>query len=63
MHISQIIPFLDENKKNTKIHCAIGDTKNGSSKLEPFFIFSKGKFKEWQDRQRQKNFEKNIYCH
>ena len=60
MVISQLIPFLNENKKEIKLHCAIGNTKNGGSKLEPLFEFSKGKFKEWQDGQWNKNFEKNY---
>ena len=60
MIISQLIPFLNENKKNVKIHCAIGNTERGYSKLEAFFVFSKGKFKEWQEEQTKRNFEKNY---
>jgi len=60
MYISQLIPFLNENKENVKIHCAIGNTEKGYSKLEAFFAFSKGQFKEWQEGQAKKNFEKNY---
>jgi len=56
VNISQLIPFLNENKKNIKIHCATGN----KTKLDAFFAFSKGEFKEWQDVQTQKNFEKNY---
>ena len=61
MNISQLIPFLNENKKEIKLHCAIGNPKKeGGNKLEPLIEFSKGKFKEWQDGQWNKNFEKNY---
>jgi len=56
MIISKLLPFLDENKKNIKIHCATGN----KTKLDAFFAFTKGEFKEWQDVQTQKNFEKNY---
>jgi len=54
MNISQLIPFLNENQKDVKIHCARGNTEKGKNKLEPFFEFTKGKFKEWQESQNQK---------
>jgi hypothetical protein len=60
MIISQLIPFLNENKVNVKIHCATGNTDEGNSKLEAFFAFSKDKFKEWQEDQTRKNFEKDY---
>jgi len=60
MDISQIIPFLKENDKDIKIHCAIGNAEKGKSKLEPLFEYSKGKFKEWQEGQNQKNFERKY---
>ena len=60
MDISQLIPFLIENEKDIKIHCAMGNAEKGKSKLEPLFEFSKGKFKEWQEGQNQKNFERNY---
>jgi hypothetical protein len=60
MVISQLIPFLNENKKEIKVHCATGNTEKGDSKLEAFFAFSKGNFKEWQEDQTKKNFEKKY---
>lgn len=60
MNISQLIPFLNENQKNVKIHCAIGNAEKGKNKLEPLFEFTKGKFKEWQEGQNQKNFERKY---
>ena len=56
MEIYKLIPFLEENKHDIKIHCAIGET----NKLQALYEFSKGKFKYWQECQRQKNFEKNY---
>jgi hypothetical protein len=56
MEIGKIIPFLEENKYDIKIHCAIGP----KNKLEALIEFSKGKFKYWQEGQRQKNFEKKY---
>jgi hypothetical protein len=60
MEISQLIPFLKDNEKNIKIHCAIGNAEKGKSRLEPLFEYSKGKFKEWQEGQNQKNFEREY---
>jgi len=61
VNISQLIPFLNENKKEIKLHCAIGNVKkSGGSKFEPLIEFTKGKFKDWQDGQWNKNFEKNY---
>jgi hypothetical protein len=56
MKISVIIPFLSENKEKIKIHCAIGRV----NKFDPLFEFSKGKFKEWQESQNNKNFEREY---
>jgi hypothetical protein len=56
MNISQVIPFLVENERKIKIHCAMG-TKN---KLEPLIQFTKEEFKEWQESQNQKNFEREY---
>jgi hypothetical protein len=60
MNISQLIPFLNENQKDVKIHCATGNAAKGKNKLEPLFEYSKGKFKEWQEGQNQKNFERRY---
>lgn len=56
MIISQIIPFLKENETKIKIHCAIGRI----NKYEPLYQFTKGKFKEWQEEQNNKNFEREY---
>jgi hypothetical protein len=56
MEIYKIIPFLEENKNNIKIHCAIGS----QNKLEPLYQFSKNKFKKWQENQNNKNFERDY---
>ena len=57
MNIKQIIPFLDENKKDIKVHCGIGTKKLN----EPVEVFMKGEFEEWQGHQTKKNFgRKNI---
>ena len=29
MDISQLLPFIKENEKNIKIHCAIGNAEKG----------------------------------
>jgi len=56
MKIIEIIPFLEKNKSKTKIHCAIGRV----NKIEPLYQFSKGEFKEWQEFQNNKNFEREY---
>jgi hypothetical protein len=56
MNIGTLIPFLVENKDKIKIHCAIGRL----DKLTPLYEFSTGKFKEWQESQNNKNFERNY---
>jgi hypothetical protein len=56
MEIYKIIPFLEENKNKIKIHCATGGVNN----LDALIQFSKNKFKEWQDNQTSKNFERDY---
>ena len=56
MLIKELFPFLETNQKKIKIHCAIGRT----NKFEPLYSFSKGAFKEWQEGQNNKNFERNF---
>ena len=56
MNISTLMPFLEENKKDFKIHCGIG-TKNLN---EPLEVFMSGGFKEWQEHQTQKNFQRKY---
>jgi hypothetical protein len=52
MLLKEILPFIDANKGNTKVHCAIGI----DYKFDPLYAFSKGSFKSWQEDQRNKNF-------
>lgn len=56
MNIKDLIPFLEENKKEIKIHCATGST----DVFAPKKSFLNGKFKEWQEEQNQKNFERKY---
>ena len=44
MKLKEMIPFLEENKKYIKVHCAIGRTNI----LDPMNAFTLGNFKEWQ---------------
>jgi hypothetical protein len=56
MLIREILPFIEENQRNIKIHCAIGRP----NKFEPLYSFSKGAFKKWQNEQNNKNFERGF---
>ena len=56
MTIKQIIPFLEENKKEIKVHCSIGEKKK-EDELEAFF---KGEFEKNQALQTKKNFERKY---
>lgn len=52
MLLKTLIPFLEENKKDTKIHFARGGARPEEA-LNEFLI---GDFKSWQERQNNKNF-------
>lgn len=56
MNITEIVPFLKENADKIKVHCAIGRI----NKHEPLFNFSSNKFKEWQEEQNKRNFEREY---
>jgi len=56
VEICKIIPFLEKKAGQIKIHCAIGRV----NKLEALIQFSKKKFKEWQEDQNNKNFERDY---
>ena len=56
MKIRELIPFLDEHQNEIKIHCATGS----SDIFAPKYAFQKGRFKEWQEEQNQKNFERKF---
>ena len=56
MLLKELIPFLAENQKEIKIHCATGR----DDLYAPKYAFQKGQFKEWQEEQTQKNFERKY---
>ncbi len=56
MNIKELIPFLEENKALVKIHCARG----GEDEYAPKKEFLNGIFKEWQEEQNKKNFERQY---
>lgn len=58
MNANQILQIKSEIIENSKIHFAIGsDPKN---RLEPLYSFYRDEFKDWQENQRNKNFEKDY---
>ena len=54
MNISQILSLKSPN--NYKLHFAIGP----KDKKEPLYAFWKNEFKEWQEWQSRKNFERPL---
>ena len=52
MRFKDMIPFIEEHKKEIKVHCAIG-TKDIYDHL---YAFERGEFKDWQEHQTKKNF-------
>ncbi len=56
MKLKEMIPFLQNNMKNIKVHCAIG-RKNI---FDPRDSFTLGNFKEWQEHQTKKNFARDY---
>ena len=56
MKLKDLIPFLEENKREIKIHCAKGRKNN----YEPQKKFFNGQFKEWQEHQNKNNFTKKY---
>ncbi len=56
MLLNEILKLNEETIKNTKIHFAIG----AKIKHEPLYEFYKGNFKERQERQNNKNFERKF---
>ena len=56
MLLSEVIPFLDENKDNVKIHFA----KGKEDADEALKVLLADKFKEWQEYQNNKNFERDY---
>ena len=56
MLLKELIPFLDINQKDIKLHFARG----AKVKEEALVVFLNGGFKEWQEYQNQKNFGRNY---
>ena len=56
MKIKELIPFLEQNKNDIKVHCATGS----NDLFAPKKAFLNGNFKEWQEYQTQKNFERKY---
>lgn len=50
-----IFPLLKENIINYKVHFAFGEKDN-----DPLLAFFQGTFKEWQESQTKKNFERDY---
>jgi len=51
-----VFPELVDNSKEYKLHVATGHT----NKKEPLYALIKNKFKEWQEHQNNKNFERKY---
>ncbi|MBN2519799.1 MAG: GIY-YIG nuclease family protein [Bacteroidales bacterium] len=56
MKVIDIFPELNRIKTNTKVHCAHG-SKN---RYDALLRFTEGTFKEWQEEQNNKNFERDY---
>lgn len=58
LKLLDILPIKHEDLPNYKLHFAIGS--DSSNKKEPLYELSKNKFKEWQEHQQNKNFERKY---
>ena len=56
MKISELIGLTNELIRNSKIHFAIGVKE----RFEPLYSFYRNDFKEWQEHQNKKNFERDY---
>lgn len=56
MKVSELIGITEELNGKIKIHFAIG----ARERLEPLYAFYRGEFKEWQENQTKKNFEREY---
>ena len=56
MKLFELIPFLSKNQKEIKVHCATGS----KDIYAPKNAFLTGNFKNWQENQTQKNFERKF---
>ena len=58
MKVKDIIPFLDENKDEFKVHCGRG-SEDTFLPLR-LFLQDRDKFTVWQEEQTQKNFQRKY---
>lgn len=58
LKLSTVLNIDQSEFKQYKIHFAIGDKSN--NKTEPLIEFFDNTFKEWQESQNQRNFERNF---
>jgi len=56
MKVSELIGITEKLNGKIKIHFAIGSR----DRLEPLYAFYRGEFKEWQENQSKKNFEREY---
>lgn len=56
--IIKLLELRDEIVCNSKIHFAIGSKEK--NRLDPLHCFYRKDFKQWQERQNNKNFEKDY---
>lgn len=56
MTLSEILSLAAVDPTKMKIHMAIGQNERN----EPWIRLSEGRFKEWQERQNQKNFQREM---
>ncbi len=56
MKISELIGLTDDLISNSKIHFAIG----AKERFEPLYSFYRNDFKDWQEDQNNKNFERDY---
>ena len=56
MKVSDIIENIEELKGKTKIHFATGSVERRA----PLFEYYRGEFKQWQEDQNKKNFERKY---
>lgn len=56
MLLQELIPFITEHQKEIKVHCATGS----DDLYAPKYAFLEGNFKNWQENQNQKNFERKY---
>lgn len=58
LKLTKILPFNRDDYVNYKIHFAIGPHRN--NKKEPLNELVNNRFKEWQENQGRRNFERKY---